>query len=243
MKDLDSHAKAIVEAARDADTPSAADRIRIKRAVLAQIVVGTTVASSAVAGSLSLGAKVGLTVLAVSLVGGGTVGVLKMYDAHQASIARMRVPARTAVAPRPAPALPAVSQEATVSQEPPVLPDEKARKLEKPRKAISQNGRGEKATDEDRLNAEVALLKRAREELRMHRPESTLETLAEYDRLFGRGILVEERQAIAAIALCQAEPGPAARAQAEAFMRRAPASPLRERVRAACITPSGTRAP
>jgi len=77
----------------------------------------------------------------------------------------------------------------------------------------------------------------------MHRPERTLETLAEYDRRFGRGVLVEERQAIAAIALCQAEPGPAARAQAEAFMRKAPASPLRERVRAACITPSGTRAP
>lgn len=239
MNDLDPRARAIVDAARDADAPSTADRDRIKRVVLAQIVAGTAVASTAAAGTLSLGAKVGLTVLAVAVVGGGTAGLVKMRSAHERAAARSRAPARTAAAPLPA-ATPAL-----IPQVPPepVLADEKAHKLGKPREAIPKSERVEQATDEDKLSAEVAVLRRAREELRRGRPGRALEALAEYDRLFGRGVLGEERQAIAAIAACQAAPGPTARAQAEAFMRKAPASPLRERVREACITPPTPRSP
>jgi outer membrane protein assembly factor BamD (BamD/ComL family) len=96
---------------------------------------------------------------------------------------------------------------------------------------------------EDRLNAEVEVLKRAREELRLGRPAQALEALLEYDRRFGKGVLGEERQAMAAIAACQARPGSGARAQAEAFMRSAPDSPLLDRVRATCITPARPGAP
>ena len=237
MNDLDDRARAIVEAGRDADTPSAADRDRIKRAVLVQIVASSAVASTAVAGSLSIGAKVGLAVLAVSMVGGGTVGFFKMRGAHQASVARMRAMAKTEVA-----SLPEVSPE-IIPQEFPAPSDEKAKKVEKPHKANPQNGRAEKATDGDQLSAEVAVLKRAREELRLGRPTRAIEELVEYDRRFGHGVLGEERHAIAAIAACRAEPGPASLAQAEAFMRKSPASPLRERVREACITPSHTDLP
>jgi hypothetical protein len=232
MNDLEPRARAIVEAARHADVPSAADRDRVKRAVLLQIVAGTAVASSAVAGTLSVGAKVGLAILAVSVVGGGTVGLLKVSSTHEPAAARMRAPARTVAAPM-APA-PRVPQEAPA----PSVSDEKTGKVEKPRRAGPQTARVAKGVDEDQLSAEVAVLRRAREELRVGRPVRALDALVEYDRRFGRGALVEERQAIAAIAACQAEPGPAARAQAEAFMRKAPASPLRERVREACITPT-----
>jgi hypothetical protein len=236
MNDLDPRARAIVEAARRADVPSAADHDRIKRAVLLQIVAGTAVAGSAVAGTLSVGAKVGLAVLAVSVVGGGTVGLLKVRSNHEPAAARMRAPARTVAAPM-APAR-TVAQEAPA----PFAFDEKVAKVERPRKAGPQTARAAKTVDEDQLSAEVAVLRRAREELRVGRPARALDALAEYDRRFGKGALVEERQAIAAIAACQAEPGPAARAQAEAFMRKAPASPLRERVREACITPPGQSA-
>jgi hypothetical protein len=195
MNDLESRAKAIVEAGREADAPKAADRDRIKRAVLMQIVAGGAVASSAAASTLSLGAKVGLAVLAVSVVGGGTVGVLKVRSTR---------PARKPAAP---------------------------------------GGRMEKTPEDDQLNAEVAVLKQAREELRLGRPARALQALVEYDRRFGQGVLGEERQAMVAIATCQAKPGPGAWAQAEAFMREAPASPLRERVREACITPARAKSP
>jgi outer membrane protein assembly factor BamD (BamD/ComL family) len=92
------------------------------------------------------------------------------------------------------------------------------------------------ATD-DRLNAEVEVLKRARAALRSGQPLQALEALRDYDRRFGRGTLGEERQALAVIATCLAQPGTSARAAAESFMRAAPASPMLDRVRAACITP------
>jgi hypothetical protein len=236
MNDLDPRARAIVEAARRADVPSAADHDRIKRAVLLQIVAGTAVAGSAVAGTLSVSAKVGLAVLAVSVVGGGAVGLFKVSSNHEPAAARMRAPARTLAAPLASPRMVPLEEPA------PSASDEKVEKVEKPRKAGPQAARAAKAVDEDQLSAEVAVLRRAREELRVGRPARALDALAEYDRRFGKGALVEERQAIAAIAACQAEPGPAARAQAEAFMRKAPASPLRERVREACITPPGQSA-
>jgi len=86
------------------------------------------------------------------------------------------------------------------------------------------------------------VLKRAREELRLHRPARALEALTEYDRRFGEGVLGQERHAMEAIAACQAFPGADSRAQAEAFIRKAPLSPLRERVREACITPTAVKA-
>ena len=75
MNDLDSRARAVVEAAQDADDPSPADRDRIRHAVMVHLAVGAA-ASTAVAGSMTVGMKLGLAALAVSLVGGGTAGVV-----------------------------------------------------------------------------------------------------------------------------------------------------------------------
>jgi hypothetical protein len=141
----------------------------------------------------------------------------------------------------------------------PTQTEGKARKQDRARKPAGQgsqvdqvnqvdlvnqvNNGGEWVAQEDQLNAEVDVLKRAREELRLGRPTEALEALSEYDRRFGKGALGEERQAIAAIAACQAHPGPSARAQAQAFMRSSPKSPLLDRVRAACITPTRAGSP
>jgi hypothetical protein len=239
MSDLDQQARAIVDAGRDAEQPSAADRDRIKRAVLVQIAAGGAIASTAVAGTLSLGAKVGLAVVAVTLVGGGAVGVLKARGSHAPAVP----PARLAPAASPVPTLPPAAVVEAVPQPAPATMDDKPGKVERPRKATPSLGRGEKGPAADQITAEVEVLKRAREELRLGRPARALEALIEYDRRFDRGVLGEEREAMAAIAACQASPGPAAQAGAEAFMRKAPASPLRERVREACITPARRNSP
>ena len=239
MNELEDHARAIVEAGRDADLPSAVDRDRIKRAVLVQIAAGSAVAATAAAGTLSLGAKAGLAVLVVTLAGGGAVGVLKVRNSHPPIVPSPRVAPAAVTAPA---ALPAAAVE-VAPQESPSAMDDRIRKVERPRKAAPAVGRGERGEDADQVTAEVEVLKRAREELRLGRPARALEALVEYDRRFGRGVLGEERQAMAAIAACQATPGPAAQAQAEAFMRKAPVSPLRQRVREACITPARTNSP
>jgi outer membrane protein assembly factor BamD (BamD/ComL family) len=86
----------------------------------------------------------------------------------------------------------------------------------------------------DSLDSELAVLGQAQEDLHAGLPAQALRRLAEYDRRFGKGTLNEERRAIGAIALCQAQPGPAAQAQAERFLRDEPQSPLAGRVRSAC---------
>ncbi len=246
MSDLESRARAIVEAGRDAELPSRADHDRIKRAVLLQVAAGTLVAGTATAGTLSLGAKAGLALLAVTLVGGGAVGVLELRASRSGPAPR--APGATLARPKPVPAAPAALPVAPGGEAVPVEPalvEEavEARKAERVRRATAASGKATRAAALDQLEAEVDVLKRAREELRRRRPAQALAALGEYDRRFGDGVLGEERRAIAAIAACQATPGPTARAQAEAFLRQAPASPLRERVREACITPSPAAAP
>lgn len=248
MNELDCQAQAIVEAAREADLPSPADRDRIKSAVLVQIaagVVATTVSAGTASAGLGLGVKVGMAVLAVSLVGGGTAGYLHWKApsrlTHVSNVAKSETAERPALR---SPAVLPVEFPAVPPASVPAQADSRSRKSDRPRKLVGQtSGEAERPTEDDQLNSEVAVLKRAREELRLGRPVQALETLREYDRRFGKGALGEERQAIAAIAACQAQPGPRSLSQARDFLRASPTSPLRDRVRAACITPEGAPAP
>jgi hypothetical protein len=90
------------------------------------------------------------------------------------------------------------------------------------------------------LDAEVSLLRDARDALRDRRPRQALEILDEHARRFPSGVLAEERRAVHAIARCTAMPGADSRAEAESFLRSAPDSPLIDRVRSTCFdTPEG----
>ena len=238
MNDLDSRSRAIVEAARDADDPSPTDRKRIRHAVMVQLAVGAA-ASSVAAGTMTVGMKLGLAALAVSLVGGGAAGIVHWRRPQEtASVsAHARVPVASARDTTPSPvAIPKMAPPLAIS---PSSAESHERRPDRPRRlAGSFTREREPVAQEDQLNAEVVVLKRAREELRLGRPEQALKALREYDLRFGKGALDEERQAMAAIAACRAHPGPSSRAQAEALMLSAPNSPLLDRVRVACITPA-----
>jgi hypothetical protein len=84
------------------------------------------------------------------------------------------------------------------------------------------------------LDSELNLLRQAQEDLRIGMPAQALNRLADFDRLFPRPKLDQERQAIEAIATCQVHPGPAALGRAQRFLQKAPLSPLAARVRSAC---------
>lgn len=239
MNELEPGAKALIDAAR-LDEPPTADRDRLKQQILLQVAAIGAVASAgagaATAGTMSLGAKLGVAVLAVSLAGGGAVGVMKLRERHQpAPTAQHPVAQKAPAAHKPPPV--AVENSPAEMPEAAAVPraESKLRKADKPRRPPEQVSPA--AVPEDQINIEVAVLKRAREALQLGRPAQALQALAEYDRLFGKGVLGEERQAMAAIALCQVQPGPSSREKAEAFIRLAPSSPLVERVRATCITP------
>jgi hypothetical protein len=86
----------------------------------------------------------------------------------------------------------------------------------------------------DPLSPELTVLRQAQEDLRAGRPAQALRRLADYDRRFGKGAPQEERRAVAAIARCRVNPGPAAEIEAARFLQTAPESPLADCVRSAC---------
>lgn len=243
MNDLDVRARAIVDGARDADNPTPTDRARIRRGIALQIAAGTVaVSTAAVAGTMSLATKIGLVVATVAVVGGASVGAHRVWQAQKAARpghAPHSYRASSAAAPAPMP-VPRTEEVAPAlapspSSAAPGITEGRPGRIDKVRRrGASAVGGVEGMTVDDSLNAEVAVLGRAREALRLGRPAGALETLAEYDRRFGKGTLGEERNALAAIATCQAHPGPMALAKADAFIRSAPSSPLAERVRETC---------
>jgi len=237
----------MLAAARGAEAITREDRARIKRGVLLRVaVLGAASTTTAGAAAMSVATKVTLTVLTVAALGGGSVSLWawkgRAPDPH--AVARTHSTPRklAAVAPK-APAIVA---------EPPAIPPEPEVKLEAQpeiqrrevirgasrRPEISGTPAAESAPVPAPglapLDPELTVLRQAQEDLRAGLPAQALRRLTDYDRRFGKGALEEERRAIAAIAFCQVDPGPAAKAQAERFLRTAPESPLVERVRTAC---------
>ena len=81
---------------------------------------------------------------------------------------------------------------------------------------------------------ELRALREARDDLRAGRPASAYRRLEDFRRQNPGGMLAQERSALSAIALCEAQPGRAAEARAAEFLRRSPESPLAARVKSAC---------
>jgi hypothetical protein len=253
MTDLGPEARSVVEAARGADAPSRADRDRIKHRVLMQVATLGAV-STAAGGAVAMSVATKVTLIAVTAVvlGGGSASIWAWKG---------RAPA-PAVAPRTQPAMPSRPAAPPVAPasvvEPaikPMLPEVRRRDLTRsePRRSATTAMNESAVAPEPAaavvpvvksaaatrpgprsLDPELAMLRLAQDDLRAGLPAQALRRLAEYDRRFPKGTLDQERRAIQAIAMCQAQPGPSAQAQAERFLRHAPESPLAERVRAAC---------
>jgi hypothetical protein len=248
MNDLGPEARSLLAAARGDESLTREDRARLKRSVLLRVaVLGAASTATGGAAAMSVATKVTLTVLTVAALGGGSASVWAWKT-------RTAVPpaatARTHAKPRQ-PAVVAPEAPAPVAEPETILPEPEVKLEIQPevrrREAIRTVPRRPEISDPpaamiapppapalDPLNPELTVLRQAREDLRAGLPAQALRRLNDYDYRFGKGALEEERRAVAAIALCQVDPGPAAKAQAEQFLRTAPESPLAERVRSAC---------
>jgi hypothetical protein len=85
------------------------------------------------------------------------------------------------------------------------------------------------------LAEENQLLAQARAALIDGRPEQALTRLADHARRFPDGVLTEERQALRAVALCEAGRDADGDAAARSFLREHPQAALAQRVRSACL--------
>lgn len=85
------------------------------------------------------------------------------------------------------------------------------------------------------LAEENRLLAQARASLIDERPEQALTQLLDHARRFPDGVLAEERQALRAVALCEAGRDAEGHAAASSFLREHPQAALAQRVRRACL--------
>jgi len=189
---LDPKARALVEAGRRAFRSTAVDRERIEAALRARLGdaalpadAGVTQVASTASWPALTGAAIGVCVLAgVAFYALRPTPSAPKPDARPAA---HQPAAQVMPADPPANATAAVPDSAATVQS--VVP------ASTPPAALSPRAR-------DALAREVALLSRATSALRAGRPAAALKALADHQRRFPTGILVEERRAARAQALC-----------------------------------------
>lgn len=234
---LSNHGRQIMEAARGAYAPSAADRVRNRRSLALRVATATAATASVSWWSSiasALGSKAGIF---------GVVACLGLGAAGSVSYWQLRSAPRT---PRAAMASASVASADVRHAEPLVLPEVAAPTPSAPaaeaRSALlpANTARATKIKPAPPLESgpdvegEIALLSQAQRALSAGEPKRALQFLDEHARRFPRGTLTEERVAARIIALCKLGHVTRARSEGAAFLRRLPDSPLSERVRAAC---------
>ena len=258
MNELSPAARAMVEAHRNGKVLTRAERGRIKQGVLARVAaLGAAGATAGTAVGMSLAAKIGWVTLAFAIVGGASAWVLRGHTANPSSMAQnSSLPTRLdAVAPRAAAAsttdwhssLTDSAASTLTTPQPSLAPansqsidaarvDVAKRTIKHPAVVSAPEAMSASAAVVAPLSPEpeLQLLRQAREDLQRGQPEVAFRRLSDYDREHGQGMLMQERQALKAIALCRWRPGTDAQTRAAQFLRSAPQSPLANRVRSAC---------
>jgi len=246
MNELSPKARALVEAHRNGKVLSFAERHRLKQGVLVRVAaMGAASATAGTAVGMSLAAKIGWVTLALAMVGGASGWVLRGRTANPSSLAQQSsIPKRLDAVPLPAAAASTIDwhsslTDSAASTQATPLPArvDVAKRTVKPPAVVSAP---EVMTASAAVAAplspepELQMLRQAREDLQRGQPEVAFRRLSDYDREHGQGVLMQERQALKAIALCRWRPGSDAQTRAAQFLRSAPQSPLANRVRSAC---------
>jgi hypothetical protein len=200
---------------------------------------------------MSLAAKLALTAIAATVLGGSAVSVweLRRPAAKPASVAQQSSSTEVSAAVLP---LPEETRQEPHNDE---LVPAKSPAADSGHDSARHDG-AKKASKRAVANApspsvssaavgpldpepELRVLRQAREDLRAGLAESAYRRLVDYDRQHGQGALAQERQALTVIALCKWRPGSEAQTRAAEFLRSAPESPLADRVRSECESPAG----
>lgn len=256
MNDLDPKAKALLDSIRGADGPTRRDKARVKRRVLTRV-AGVLLAASAGTSSLTTAASAGtvaagvwsakLVVVAIAasalVAGGAASGVVAWHQHvrhHSGAPAEPRAglsPASARVVPSPpapAKAEALAGPEAPVGVTNPVTTDAISAAPRVPAGRSSASASRAPPPSRETLEEELPLLQSAQEALRLGETERALALLDAHAKRFPDGALSEERRAVHALTACRKTGDPSARAEAVAFLRDSPSSPLVESVRKAC---------
>jgi len=224
---LSSKARAVIEQAREEMRPPAGELNRLEALIDAQLAAPapTPVEPSPLPvrhhGSWRL---VSSLAVGAALVGGGALWSLRASVSQKPATPALSASAQNPLEVAPSSA-PVVAAEAPSMPEPP----RSAKPLPEP-KAPTQPA-------EDALAHEVALLSRATSNLRAGRAGAALKLLDEHQRKFPNGMLVVERRAVRAQALCTLKRVSEGRAE---LAQLAPQSPAAGRAKQLCDAASAS---
>lgn len=262
MSDLDPDVRALLDAARETDAPSAADRARVREALAERIAAGAPAPSLEPLGSAPSTGAVWLGSAAGALLVAGAVWTLSAESsADRSDLSADRLDVRRDVradgeggarelepfvkAPEPERSKSAPNDadgngEDTAPE--PEAPTElrTVRKASAPAGAKAPKMRSarsaepELATEHDHLLAEAKLMATVQAALRDARWTDALEGAGLHAKRFADGMLVEERLASEALALCALGRSAEGRARFEALMALNPDTVHASRVREAC---------
>jgi hypothetical protein len=243
VSDLSPEARRLLAAASDADDPTPSDEARIARALAVPLGIAALAPTAAQATALATtGAvttfKTVAVVVAVLAVGAGTLTVRASRHHHDTAPAA-RHTTSSQVAPRtpavhpsrataPATIVPSRAAEPVALAAPAVpsvTPEERPRTAHGPRA---------EAPTEDSLRAESELLGDAHRAVGSGDAARALSLLQVYRARFPHGVMREERDVEAVLALCALGREHEARAAGQRFLRAHPRSPLSPRVLQSC---------
>ncbi len=224
MSELGPEARRLLDAARG-DRLDDEARGRMKRGVLAAVVLGTATATGTAGGAAGLATWVKATIAVgiAAVLGTGAVW-LASRDAPPPSPRVVESPVAPPVVVAPLLAAPAPPAPASAAPTPAQTP----RRITRADASIPAPAA---------LAEETRLLRAALAALRGGDARGALERLDEHARRFPRGALVQERGAARVVALCAAGRTAEGESEQARFLRRWPDSPSAGRVRGACSNP------
>jgi hypothetical protein len=241
MDELNSHARALLDAANTFDDPTDMDRDRVRAAVLMRVgsvaAVGTATIAAAKASSAaaSAGPLLASTLTSAALFSGaavklgavvviGALATAGAYVAFRPAHTTAGVPAaKPAAAPVAVIAPQAAADSAPAAVDALDLPTDDA----KPSPAHPHP----RSAD---LEGEMKLLRQADAALRRGDSAAALAAVNKHAALYPTGVLSQEREGVRAIALCGAGSMSQGQAAARRFLAQASKSPLSSRIRSAC---------
>jgi hypothetical protein len=224
-------ARRVIDSARDAYSAAPSDRARIRKALSLKLAVGATAATGIAAGAApaALGSKAILGLVASVAVGGTlTIGVVGRMNADHGVPAE--VPQHPASA-RVAPSAKSLPQREGAPQVAPSLAAPATTALDGPPRGTTREPASARLP---KVELELSLLGDAQRALSSGDARRALRLLDTHAERFPRAALSEERDAARVSALCALGRRTEARALADDFLARSPASPLARRVRSAC---------
>jgi hypothetical protein len=227
---MSPEARRVVQLARQARSPTAEDKRRIRAAVAVGVATAAIATPAAAAGASTkmagaLGALGGArAVVAIGLAVSTSVGVGAYWHLHASARHAVKAPIAAAAQPSEPVLAPPL---ATIPAEPaPLPPAPTERTREEPARP--------RAAPQDPLAAELTLLHAAKEAWQEGQARSALELVQKHARLYPHSQLASEREALRVFALCGLGRTSEAREAASVVLTKAPGSPFRAAIEESC---------